>query len=136
MLSNCHKAYIKTEHYCARCHYLNPNCPCFELVAKAQTCCSKLMTPFLRPPPPPPQTPPPPPPPPHEFMTSFRPARSHMLLVLQDRQWALSRHLAVKVIPGTPFLYALCINCALSWATFLSTANPPYASLFWPINTL
>lgn len=42
-------------------------------------------------------------PPPPESITSFRPARSHMLVVLQDRQWALSRHLAMKVIPGIPF---------------------------------
>jgi len=43
-----------------------------------------------------------------------------MLPVVQDRQWALSRHLAMKVIPGIPFPYALCTDCALSWATFLA----------------
>lgn len=54
-----------------------------------------------------------------------------MLLVLQARQWALSRHLAMKVIPGTSSPYALCTNHALSWVTIrqLDTANAPYALL-------
>ncbi len=51
---------------------------------------------------------PPPPSPIPKSILSFRPAGSHMLLVLQDRQWALSRHLAMKVIPGIPFPDALC----------------------------
>lgn len=58
--------------------------------------------------------------PPSKSIVAFRPAGSHMLLFLQDRQWALSRHLAMKVIPGTPFPYALCTERALSCATILA----------------